>query len=576
MKSKNYDVCFLQETHLSSTENAKLWKQQWGGEFFYSSGATNARGVCILINPKVKLDCSEIYQDAEGRAIGIKIVVCEKTYLLYNIYGPNTDDPSFIQKIIASIEAEGNHDYTIIGGDFNFVMDPQIDRKNSTYNHYNSCEVLTEFMDQCSMCDVWRVQNPLVPKYTWCRDNTEGRLSASRIDMFIISESLNDLVSGCKITYGHRSDHSTIELKIQINEYKRGPGIWRLNTQVLNEADYQEGIRQCIKQCVNRYTICQPDDIWREIKIKCAIFSKKYCKTKTRERKKLFSNLQKLEQSLVEDILETNNEEAKDSLKQVRGQIAIHDRIRTESSIFRSRAQFAKSGEKCSKFFFGLEKRKYLTKNSQCVIDDAGRKITDPEGVLNEQFKFYKRLYEKDSYVSFNLKRDSEEPCLSNELKHDLEKEISEAEIYDAIMTLKNGKVCGSDGLPVEFYRTFYNELKQPLLRMYLYAYKNGVFPKSTKRGVVSLLPKRGKDARYIKHRRPLTLLNYDFKILSKLIDNRIRTVLPNIISEDQTGFLAGRHITTNIRKTLDVVEFCNKDKKAAVILTIDMNKCFD
>ena len=59
-------------------------------------------------------------------------------------------------------------------------------------------------------------------------------------------------------------------------------------------------------------------------------------------------------------------------------------------------------------------------------------------------------------------------------------------------------------------------------------------------------------------------------------MDNRLRTVLPSIISQDQTGFLAGRNISVNIRKSLDVMEFCKNQNIPALIMSIDMEKCFD
>ena len=75
---------------------------------------------------------------------------------------------------------------------------------------------------------------------------------------------------------------------------------------------------------------------------------------------------------------------------------------------------------------------------------------------------------------------------------------------------------------------------------------------------------------------RPLTLLNIDYKILAKALDLRLRDILPEIISPDQTGFIPGRSIVTNIRKSLDVMEFCRKSNTPAVIMSIDMMKCFD
>ena len=59
-------------------------------------------------------------------------------------------------------------------------------------------------------------------------------------------------------------------------------------------------------------------------------------------------------------------------------------------------------------------------------------------------------------------------------------------------------------------------------------------------------------------------------------MDNGLREVIPLLIHRDQTGFIPGRHITTNICKSIDVMKFCKNNKIPAVILSIDMEKCFD
>ena len=152
--------------------------------------------------------------------------------------------------------------------------------------------------------------------------------------------------------------------------------------------------------------------------------------------------------------------------------------------------------------------------------------------------------------------------------------DITIDEIFDALMTLKSQKCTGCDGLNAEWYREFFRHLKEPLYKMYVFAYKQGRFPLSTRRG--SLLPKNQKDCRIIQNLCPLTLLNTDYKILAKLFDNRIRSVLPSIIHEDQTGFLSNRNISTNLHKSIDVIEYCKNSSTPAVILSLDMMKCFD
>ena len=111
---------------------------------------------------------------------------------------------------------------------------------------------------------------------------------------------------------------------------------------------------------------------------------------------------------------------------------------------------------------------------------------------------------------------------------------------------------------------------------MYIHSYEHGMLPESVRQGLIALLPKKDKDTRYVKNMRPLTLLNNDYKILAKTIDNRFREVLPNLIAMDQTGFVKGRKICHNVRKSLDIIDYTVKEKIPALILSIDMEKCFD
>ena len=272
----------------------------------------------------------------------------------------------------------------------------------------------------------------------------------------------------------------------------------------------------------------------------------------------------------------TDNPDALKSLKQIKNQLALCERKKAESAIFRSKAEYIRSGEKNTKYFFGLEKRRYFTKNSECIINDKGEIIYDNKEILHEQVKFYKDLYCEDKEIKFTLRPGPTETVLSETDKNKLEEDISEGEIFDAMMTLKSGKVPGLDGLTIEFYRHFYKDLKSPLMNMYQLAYHNNELPRTARRGLISLLPKRNRDSRYIKHKRPLTLIGYDYKILAKLMDNRLRSVLDKLIHADQTGFLKNRHISTNIRKTLDVIEYCTATNQPGLIMSIDMMKCFD
>ena len=96
------------------------------------------------------------------------------------------------------------------------------------------------------------------------------------------------------------------------------------------------------------------------------------------------------------------------------------------------------------------------------------------------------------------------------------------------------------------------------------------------RKGVITLIPKRGWDARELKNLCPLTLLNTDYKILAKAIAARLKEVLPDFVSPEQMGFMAGRQLHDNLRRTMDVIAYVTKHQKRAIILSIDYKKCFD
>ena len=76
------------------------------------------------------------------------------------------------------------------------------------------------------------------------------------------------------------------------------------------------------------------------------------------------------------------------------------------------------------------------------------------------------------------------------------------------------------------------------------------------KQGLITLIPKPGKDKRILDNLRPITLLNTDYKILSGAIAARLKDGISSIISETQSGFIKGRLIHNNIRLVLDLLDY--------------------
>ena len=111
---------------------------------------------------------------------------------------------------------------------------------------------------------------------------------------------------------------------------------------------------------------------------------------------------------------------------------------------------------------------------------------------------------------------------------------------------MESEKTPGTDGLAAEFYKVLRKDISSILISTLNFAYESGQLSVTQKRGIIKLIPKKDAHPSLIKNWRPLTLLNCDYKIAAKSIANRLKSVIPNLINNDQTGFIKGRFIGEN------------------------------
>ena len=132
------------------------------------------------------------------------------------------------------------------------------------------------------------------------------------------------------------------------------------------------------------------------------------------------------------------------------------------------------------------------------------------------------------------------------------------------------------DGFSIEFYKVFWQDLKEIFLKCLNYSLVANQLCDSQYEGLTTLIPKPGKNTMYISNYRPITLLNCDYKIISKVINNRIYGLLPKLVNYNQSGFIRGRNIGDNIRLMFDIIDYANRKKVPGAVLSIDLCKAFD
>ena len=453
-----------------------------------------------------------------------------------------------------------------------------MDAWNRNPSQTKSREKLSKLMDEAKLCDVWRDRNENVRRYTWKK--TKPRVVCSRLDFFLINQEISTCVEECDIVHVTNTDHKMITLSIKHDDFIRGPGTWKFNTLHLKNDHFLEVTRNVITENLNAASQLNIIESWEFTKEKLIKHCKKFAKTAAQAKSKQKLDLTKTIEILNEDLLKDNSTDNRDIIIE-----AIHNieleleslaQEKVNSAVFRSRAQFVKEGEKNSKYFFSLEKRNFFNKNMRSVRKENGKVIRQQSRILKEQHNFYKELYSENKKVKFDMTPQPGERLLDEEQIKMLSTPLELAEITAALKGMKDNKSPGLDGLPKEFYVQFFDLIGPVLLKVFHECLTMGKLHTSARKGLISLIPKKNTDAQLLKSWRPLTLLSLDFKILSKSMAERMKKVLPSIISEEQSGFMAGRSASQCIRRTLEVIQYAKNNRLPAAILIIDFNKCFD
>lgn len=568
IKDWNIDFLLLQETHWDDefvSDIRKICNQQ----IFYCNYTNTSCGVAILANNRYKDDIKLTHKDDQGRFVSITLNINDMDITIANVYAPNACSEKV--KFFKNINAYLKNDKIILAGDFNTSLSV-LDRYNTIHKKDQAFYEINRIMEMNNLCDIWRKRFPTTRAYSWKRI-IENNLKMSRLDYFLLSDGLRNFVSQITHKDTFLSDHSFVLLRLRFGKQQRGPGVWVLNNSILQEDDYINKISELL----NREKTCTlyNDEItvwWDNFKYKVKQQSQLYSKQRVDEQNKKYNILQK-------KIQELPNNGTIDHIKyeNLKKSLSIIELEKCNGAILRSKAQWAIKGDKNTKYFLNLEKYRQNKNVIGELFLENGDLVTDTDGILECEFEFYRKLYS-----CVEVKEENIENYLTNiEKPEDMdifsicEQPIDTEEIYKALSKMKRNKTPGPDGLTVEFYLTFWNQLKYDILRLFKSIYDENCMTRTMRHGHITLIYKKG-DKRRLKNYRPISLLNVDYKILARVMSNRLRTVIPKIISPTQTSCVLGKDISDTIASVRDVISMVENNNTEGYILKLDQEKAFD
>ena len=137
-------------------------------------------------------------------------------------------------------------------------------------------------------------------------------------------------------------------------------------------------------------------------------------------------------------------------------------------------------------------------------------------------------------------------------------------------------KSPGNYGVTKEFYEAFWNHFKVLFFQSFKMAFPKKELCTSQKQVVIKLIEKKDRDKRFMKNLRPISLLHVDVKLISIVLSNRIKNLLPNLISSSQNAYVTNRFISEGGRLISDNLEKTDIWNMEGYLLATDIQKAFD
>eukprot|EP00253_Pinus_taeda_P008313 PITA_08313 len=540
-------------------------------KFLASDASGRSGGLAIGINLRtIRLDSS---WGGQG-FLGVDIFSADLgvAFRIVNVYGPCQHREPFWNRLLNLSLMTASH--TILGGDLNFSLGFR-----ESWGSMAQVDTITDFMrnalEQADFVDVPMHQ----PMPTWRNRRVGEAALARRLDRFLLKGPLIQELHHYKqwVGSGGLSDHSPIHLEI-LGPLAKPKAPFKFNHTWLQDQDFIKLV----------------SDFWQTHPInREASLARGFCKNLTelkhivinwakeknkRDLAQLISVEEELSCMLDDRNLGFRSAGDKTRLIALENQWASLLKQQEESLRLRSRAIWLKAGDENSKFFHNFAKGR--------KVSNTIWSLPHPEGGLADNFNklsqlgtaHFRGLFRNppganlveiievaSHFPRFVTEEDSEE----------LMNPVTMEELESTLKWFKKDKSPGPDGWTIEFYLAFFEQIGQDLLSVIEECRISGSLYHAINSTFIALIPKLDSPSSFDDFR-PISLCNVLYKIISKIIANRLRPILSTHIAPHQFAFLEDRQIHEAIGSAQEALHSIWTKHLKSILLKIDLSKAFD
>jgi exonuclease III len=567
LKLFSFDIIFLQDVHYLETDK-QLWSQQWGLPVVwsqYNAILTTNHSLTIafhsIINHRLLLATITFNNIMDPWIVG-------------SIYIPAKWDER--QKFIFELPSNIDFDIVTLAGDCNLVANPFKDH-SPPLNILPSQQWInfSTILQAWNLTDLHQSQSPSTESMTHWQNTRAGRVG-TRIDYIFTNPPFLSTFSKIESIYCPYSDHNYISTIFTLpSTQPRGPGNWKMNISALSNEHFCNEVTS-VWERYSSNNMNSRETIWSEAKGVFKNIAQRYCKNTNLKALKEVENLQKSITMLSRNVA---NSPCLSSLHQdLKGKLATQLQKKFDGERIRSRAKWVEGGEKSSKYFHKLIAAKRISSSITRIKKCDGSIVSSTADLCSEVHNFYKDLYSQGlvnenaqsklvSYIHTKL---------STLQIEKLEDPISLFEVKNAISFAPLNKTPGADGLPFEFYKAFAELLAPFLQNLFNQWFQEGNVSSSFKLVLISLIYKQKGDKELLKNWRPISLINCDIKLLTRILAFRLQNCISSIIHPSQTGFIRGRHIQDNCMMLYQILDHYREASDTGALIFLDQEKAYD
>eukprot|EP00253_Pinus_taeda_P027077 PITA_27077 len=532
-----------------------------------------AGGIAILWNPNEII--IDNWSSMNGSITGLgRIVGTPQQVVITGVYGPPSSGrrEQFINNF-KSIRRLYPEAAWIIDGDFNLIRSLD-EKKGGLRRRDHFMDSFNEMIEELRLVDIQSINGI----YTWNnRRGGKNRIS-SRLDRFLVSEAIMkmDVFVEAKIIPSLGSDHWSIRLEIDIKRIQ-GKRPFRFESFWLRDPDFIKKVEDWWGNCTSQGR-CRMHTFQLKLKsLKGQIkrWNKEEFGNILEDKQKLEKEMEDIQQKII---LKGRTEESINKEGAILGR--LEERRKQEEILWRqkSRIKWLREGERNTKFFHqamikhrqGNRILSIKNKNGERVVEQ-----TEIEQVLMEHHKEILAEPQVDRMRAIQEICSAIPSLVTEDQNKALMRAVTLEELEEVVKAMKKGTAPRPDGFTVFFYQAGWHFMGKEILDLVEESRINQKVWPALNSTFFALIPK-GDNLEEANGFRPIALCNVIYKKITSLIAKRLKPLLDNLISAEQTGFVEGRQILDGLVVTQEVIHSLKVKKQKGMMIKLDLSKAYD